>query len=112
MLHRLENKDIQRYVSELIYEGIRTELSNCKKLEGESYKKFCDTFGIEKEYLIFFNSVNVVFTDKEVLSIIGSYLPEKNLIMRVDIPSLNTFVIVYQIFDVPVFSHIFETDSL
>lgn len=109
-LIRSKNLTLQKAVSEAVSEGLRHEMSNLQKLEGEKLKSFIDMFSIQSttEPEVYYNNFNMVFCEPDLHDEIKNFLKADTLAVRIEIPKTNINLWCYEIFADPLFSNIFD----
>lgn len=82
-------------------ETIDLELSGMQKIEGEESKRFIDKFYIEipKDEYIYKNSYSIAMTNDEVYFQLKPYLPDKDRVLKLEIPDYNVYLYIYSFFN-------------
>lgn len=104
------NSTIQKAISELISEGLRHEISNMVRLEGEKLKGFIDMFNLEygDEPEIYYNNYNVLFCQQNIYDQIFNYLKKDSLVVKIEIPKVHINVWCHEMFADPLFTNFFD----
>lgn len=82
-----------------ISSGIRSELTDVKKLKGESLINFSSIFGVKEDASIYYNEYNVIVIDKDVHEIIEGFVSRDSLVLKVEIPEYNVYIWAYAYFN-------------
>ena len=76
--------------------GVNAEIKGAQKLEDEKLNRFCEIFNVPEDADLFYTPYNFIITEKEVFEALEHYMKPSQIVMRIEIPSFNVFIIVYQ----------------
>lgn len=109
-LTKKNNCSIQKAISEAISEGLRHEVQNLVRLEGERLESFVQIFGLGfvTPPEIYYNKFNVLFCEEYIHSQVSSLISKKNLVLRIEIPKTNINIWCYEMFNDALLFNIFD----
>lgn len=112
-ISKRKNITIQQAIAEVIAEGLRHEITNLKKLEGERLESFVNIFSIQSKNQpeIYYNMTNVLFCEANVYEQVRPFLSSESLVMKVEIPKMNINIWCHEMFSDPLMNNLFDDFS-
>lgn len=82
-----------------ITDAIHTELTGAKLLSGDEDTKFREVFQITSKSDIYYNKLNIIITDEELMDNLKHFLKAEDRVLSVEVPEYYTHLWVYSYFN-------------